>query len=72
MTTRATRPRTLIKVGQAEDSGRGTIESLVDVAESLKGRISVIHDGGSRRGACLRLQLLPFLWYVRKVIEPPI
>jgi isopentenyl diphosphate isomerase/L-lactate dehydrogenase-like FMN-dependent dehydrogenase len=36
--------------GRAEDSGRGTIESLVEVVEGVKGRIPVIVDGGLRRG----------------------
>ena len=36
--------------GRAEESGRGTIESLVEVVEGAKGRIPVIVDGGFRRG----------------------
>jgi isopentenyl diphosphate isomerase/L-lactate dehydrogenase-like FMN-dependent dehydrogenase len=36
--------------GRGEDSGRGTIESLVEVVEGVKGRIPVIVDGGFRRG----------------------
>jgi isopentenyl diphosphate isomerase/L-lactate dehydrogenase-like FMN-dependent dehydrogenase len=36
--------------GRAESSGRGTIESLVEVVEGVKGRIPVIVDGGFRRG----------------------
>lgn len=36
--------------GRGEESGRGTIESLVDVVEGVKGRIPVIVDGGFRRG----------------------
>ena len=36
--------------GRAEDSGRATIESLVEVVEGVKGRIPVIVDGGFRRG----------------------
>lgn len=36
--------------GRAEDSARGTIESLVEVVEGVKGRIPVIVDGGFRRG----------------------
>ena len=36
--------------GRAEGSGRGTIESLVEVVEGVKGRIPVIVDGGFRRG----------------------
>jgi isopentenyl diphosphate isomerase/L-lactate dehydrogenase-like FMN-dependent dehydrogenase len=36
--------------GRAESSGRGTIESLVEVVDGVKGRIPVIVDGGFRRG----------------------
>jgi isopentenyl diphosphate isomerase/L-lactate dehydrogenase-like FMN-dependent dehydrogenase len=36
--------------GRAEDSGRATIESLVEVVEGVKRRIPVIVDGGFRRG----------------------
>ena len=36
--------------GRTEDSGRGTIESLVEVVEGVQGRIPVIVDGGFRRG----------------------
>jgi 4-hydroxymandelate oxidase len=36
--------------GRGEESARGTIESLVEVVEGVKGRIPVIIDGGFRRG----------------------
>jgi isopentenyl diphosphate isomerase/L-lactate dehydrogenase-like FMN-dependent dehydrogenase len=36
--------------GRAEDSGRGTIESLPEVVDAVDGRIPVIVDGGFRRG----------------------
>jgi isopentenyl diphosphate isomerase/L-lactate dehydrogenase-like FMN-dependent dehydrogenase len=36
--------------GRAEESGRATIESLVEVVEGVKGRIPVLVDGGFRRG----------------------
>jgi isopentenyl diphosphate isomerase/L-lactate dehydrogenase-like FMN-dependent dehydrogenase len=36
--------------GRAENSGRGTIESLVEVVEGVRGRIPIIVDGGFRRG----------------------
>jgi len=36
--------------GRGENSGRGTIESLVEVVEGVNGRIPVIVDGGFRRG----------------------
>lgn len=36
--------------GRSEDSGRATIESLVEVVEGVKGRIPIIVDGGFRRG----------------------
>ncbi len=36
--------------GRGEESGRSTIESLVEVVEGAKGRIPVIVDGGFRRG----------------------
>ncbi len=36
--------------GRAEESGRGTIESLVEVADGVARRIPVLVDGGFRRG----------------------
>ena len=36
--------------GRAEESGRGTIESLSEVVEVVDGRIPVLIDGGFRRG----------------------
>jgi 4-hydroxymandelate oxidase len=36
--------------GRGEESARGTIESLVEVVDGVKGRIPVIVDGGFRRG----------------------
>jgi isopentenyl diphosphate isomerase/L-lactate dehydrogenase-like FMN-dependent dehydrogenase len=36
--------------GRAEDSGRGTIESLSEVVEGAAGRVPVLIDGGFRRG----------------------
>ena len=36
--------------GRAEESGRGTIESLVDVVAGTAGRVPVLVDGGFRRG----------------------
>ena len=36
--------------GRAEDSGRGTIESLSEVVDAVAGRMPVIVDGGFRRG----------------------
>ena len=36
--------------GRAEDSGRGTIESLPEVVEAVDGRMPVIVDSGFRRG----------------------
>ena len=36
--------------GRAENSGRGTIESLPEVVEAVRGRIPVLVDGGFRRG----------------------
>lgn len=36
--------------GRAEDSGRGTIESLSEVVDAVDGRMPVIVDGGFRRG----------------------
>lgn len=36
--------------GRAEDSGRGTIESLVEVVDGAARRIPVLVDGGFRRG----------------------
>jgi isopentenyl diphosphate isomerase/L-lactate dehydrogenase-like FMN-dependent dehydrogenase len=36
--------------GRAEESGRAAIESLVEVAGAVKGRLPVLVDGGFRRG----------------------
>jgi len=36
--------------GRALESGRGTIESLPDVVQSVAGRVPVLVDGGVRRG----------------------
>lgn len=36
--------------GRAEESGRGSIESLPEVVEAVAGRIPVLVDGGIRRG----------------------
>ena len=37
--------------GRAEDSGRGTIDSLPEVVAEVKGRIPVLVDSGVRRGS---------------------
>ncbi len=37
--------------GRAEDSGRGSIDSLVEVAAAVRGRVPVLVDGGFRRGS---------------------
>ncbi len=37
--------------GRAEDSGRASIDSLAEVAESVRRRVPVIVDGGFRRGS---------------------
>jgi len=36
--------------GRATETGRGTIESVADVAQAVRGRIPVLVDGGVRRG----------------------
>jgi isopentenyl diphosphate isomerase/L-lactate dehydrogenase-like FMN-dependent dehydrogenase len=36
--------------GRAENSGRGTIESLPEVVDSVRGRVPILVDGGFRRG----------------------
>ncbi|MCZ6767532.1 MAG: alpha-hydroxy acid oxidase, partial [bacterium] len=36
--------------GRAEESGRGTLDSLPEVLEAIDGRIPVLIDGGFRRG----------------------
>jgi isopentenyl diphosphate isomerase/L-lactate dehydrogenase-like FMN-dependent dehydrogenase len=36
--------------GRAEDSGRAAIDSLVEVAAGIQGRVPVLVDGGFRRG----------------------
>jgi isopentenyl diphosphate isomerase/L-lactate dehydrogenase-like FMN-dependent dehydrogenase len=37
--------------GRAEDSGRASIDSLVEVAAGVQGRVPLIVDGGIRRGS---------------------
>jgi 4-hydroxymandelate oxidase len=36
--------------GRAEDSGRASIDSLVEVVAGVRGRVPVLMDGGVRRG----------------------
>ena len=36
--------------GRAENSGRGTIESLPEEVNSVRGRVPILVDGGFRRG----------------------
>ena len=36
--------------GRAENSGRGTIESLPEVVNSVRGQVPILVDGGFRRG----------------------
>jgi 4-hydroxymandelate oxidase len=36
--------------GRATETGRGTIESVAEVAQAVRGRIPIIVDGGVRRG----------------------
>ena len=36
--------------GRAADSGRGSIDSLVEVARAVRGRVPLLVDGGFRRG----------------------
>jgi isopentenyl diphosphate isomerase/L-lactate dehydrogenase-like FMN-dependent dehydrogenase len=36
--------------GRATDTGRGTLESLPDIAAAVRGRVPIILDGGVRRG----------------------
>ena len=36
--------------GRATETGRGTIESVADVAKAVRGRVPVLVDGGVRRG----------------------
>jgi isopentenyl diphosphate isomerase/L-lactate dehydrogenase-like FMN-dependent dehydrogenase len=36
--------------GRAEESGRGTLHSLVEVAQANRGRLPIVIDGGIRRG----------------------
>jgi isopentenyl diphosphate isomerase/L-lactate dehydrogenase-like FMN-dependent dehydrogenase len=37
--------------GRAQDTGRGTLEALVEIVPAVRGRVPVIVDGGVRRGA---------------------
>ena len=58
--------------GRAEDSGRGSIDSLVEVARAVRGRVPVLVDGGFRRGTDILKALAlgatavcvgrPYLW----------
>jgi 4-hydroxymandelate oxidase len=36
--------------GRATETGRGTIESVAEVAEAVRGRVPILVDGGVRRG----------------------
>jgi isopentenyl diphosphate isomerase/L-lactate dehydrogenase-like FMN-dependent dehydrogenase len=36
--------------GRATETGRGTIECVVEVAQAVKGRVPILVDGGIRRG----------------------
>jgi isopentenyl diphosphate isomerase/L-lactate dehydrogenase-like FMN-dependent dehydrogenase len=36
--------------GRATETGRGTIESVAEVAQAVRGRIPILVDGGVRRG----------------------
>jgi 4-hydroxymandelate oxidase len=36
--------------GRATETGRGTIESVAEVAQAVKGRVPILVDGGIRRG----------------------
>jgi 4-hydroxymandelate oxidase len=36
--------------GRATETGRGTIESVAEVVQAVRGRIPVLVDGGVRRG----------------------
>ena len=36
--------------GRATETGRGTIECVAEVAQSVKGRVPILVDGGIRRG----------------------
>jgi isopentenyl diphosphate isomerase/L-lactate dehydrogenase-like FMN-dependent dehydrogenase len=66
--------------GRAEDSARGTIESLVEVVEGVRGRIPVIVDGGFRRGTDIFKALAlgasaimigrPYLWGLASFGQP--
>lgn len=37
--------------GRAQDTGRGTLEGLAEIAPAVRGRIPIIVDGGVRRGS---------------------
>lgn len=37
--------------GRAEDSGRAAIDSLAEVAPTVRGRVPILMDGGIRRGS---------------------
>lgn len=47
--------------GRAENSRRGTIDSLPDVVAGVKGRVPVLVDGGVRRGADIFKALIAML-----------
>jgi isopentenyl diphosphate isomerase/L-lactate dehydrogenase-like FMN-dependent dehydrogenase len=36
--------------GRSTETGRGTIESVAEVAEAVRGRVPILVDGGVRRG----------------------
>ena len=66
--------------GRAENSGRATIESLIEVVDGVKGRVPVIVDGGFRRGTDVFKALAlgasammigrPYLWGLASFGQP--
>jgi isopentenyl diphosphate isomerase/L-lactate dehydrogenase-like FMN-dependent dehydrogenase len=66
--------------GRGEDSGRATIDVLPEVVEAVKGKITVLVDGGFRRGTDIAKALAmgaqgvcvgrPYLWGLGAFGEP--
>ena len=48
---RALLRRPAIGCGRATETGRGTIESVAEVAAAVKGQVPILVDGGIRRGS---------------------
>ena len=66
--------------GRADDSGRGTLDSLVEVVDAVRGRVPVLIDSGFRRGSDIAKALAlgasavgigrPYIWGLSAFGQP--